>query len=80
MPGAEETSHQGVHNRQLAAIADQILGRRVRAGVRLVNQDVIPGLIARGLSLIVGVPGFVCLALRVALDNDPAVSITSVAD
>ena len=65
---------------QLAGIADQILGGCVRTSVRLVNQDVVPGLIASGLSLIIEVPGFVCLALRVALDDDAAVAIAPVAD
>ena len=64
----------------MAGIADQIFGGCVRASVRLVNQDVVPGLIARGLGLIIDVPGFVCLALCVALDNDTAVSIAPVAD
>ena len=64
----------------MAGIADQIFGGCVRASVRLVNQDVVPGLIARGLSLIIKVPGFVCLALRVALDDDAAVAIAPVAD
>ena len=64
----------------MAGIADQIFGGCVRASVRLVNQDVVPGLIACGLGLIIEVPGFVCLALRVALDDDAAVSIAPVAD
>ena len=65
---------------QLAGIAAQILGGCVRTSVRLVNQHRVPGLLARGLSLIIKVPRFLCLALRVALDEDAAVAIAPVAD
>ena len=71
---------QRVSDRESALVRNKILGRRVRTGGRVADQYVVPGLVAVRLGLVLLIPGIVGLACFVALHDNAAVSISTMAN
>ena len=73
----EEVGNERMVNFCKLGVGHQVLPRSVGDARRSVHEDMVPGLIAIGLSLVLPVPGFVRATNIVDGDNDSAVTVTA---
>ena len=77
---AKKDLDQRMINRLIAPVCDQIFLGRVGDALRIMDKNMIPGLIALGLGLVRGVPTLLSRAAGVQINNNAAIAIPLVFD